>query len=83
MLMSKFEGLVSISSLERRSASKYYLFLLVNVFLGSIITGTAFEQLNTFIHQSANQYVHSHYWILIFFAIVKVPLPTQVVKRIW
>uniref|UniRef100_A0A1D1YAY3 Putative membrane protein C2G11.09 n=1 Tax=Anthurium amnicola TaxID=1678845 RepID=A0A1D1YAY3_9ARAE len=55
MAMSKFEGLVSISSLERRSASKYYLFLLVNVFLGSIITGTAFEQLNTFIHQSANQ----------------------------
>ncbi|CAA6661346.1 unnamed protein product [Spirodela intermedia] len=28
MLMSKFEGLVSISSLERRSASKYYLFCL-------------------------------------------------------
>ncbi|MQL72107.1 hypothetical protein Taro_004431 [Colocasia esculenta] len=55
MLMSKFEGLVAISALERRSAAKYYLFLLVNVFLGSIITGTAFQQLDKFIHQSANQ----------------------------
>ncbi|KAJ6819564.1 calcium permeable stress-gated cation channel 1-like [Iris pallida] len=54
MMMSKFEGFVSISALERRAASRYYIFLLVNVFLGSIITGTAFEQLNTFIHQSAN-----------------------------
>ncbi|XP_068658671.1 CSC1-like protein At4g02900 [Aristolochia californica] len=54
MLMSKIEGYASLSSLERRSAGKFYLFLLVNVFLGSIITGTAFQQLNTFIHQSAN-----------------------------
>ncbi|XP_008803557.2 calcium permeable stress-gated cation channel 1-like [Phoenix dactylifera] len=55
MLMSKFEGFISLSALERRSASKYYLFLLVNVFLGSIIAGTAFQQLHTFIHQSANE----------------------------
>ncbi|XP_072967501.1 calcium permeable stress-gated cation channel 1-like isoform X2 [Typha angustifolia] len=55
MLMSKFEGYVSLSALERSSASKYYLFLIVNVFLGSIIAGTAFQQLNTFIHQSANE----------------------------
>ncbi|XP_072993436.1 calcium permeable stress-gated cation channel 1-like [Typha latifolia] len=55
MLMSKFEGYVSLSSLERSSASKYYLFLIVNVFLGSIIAGTAFQQLHTFIHQSANE----------------------------
>eukprot|EP00262_Sarcandra_glabra_P021318 TRINITY_DN8953_c0_g1_i1.p1 TRINITY_DN8953_c0_g1~~TRINITY_DN8953_c0_g1_i1.p1 ORF type:complete len:769 (+),score=132.72 TRINITY_DN8953_c0_g1_i1:226-2532(+) len=55
MLMSKFEGFVSRSILERRSAAKYYLFSLVNVFLGSIIAGTAFEQLNSFIHQSANE----------------------------
>lgn len=53
MMMSKFEGLLSISALERRSASRYYLFNFVNVFLGSIIAGAAFEQLNTFIHQSA------------------------------
>ncbi|KAH7859717.1 hypothetical protein Vadar_004645 [Vaccinium darrowii] len=55
MLMSKFEGYSSISSLERRSATKYYIFQFVNVFLGSIITGTAFQQLNNFIHQSADE----------------------------
>ncbi|KAL5773247.1 hypothetical protein ACOSQ2_013171 [Xanthoceras sorbifolium] len=54
MIMSKFEGFVSLSSLERRSASRYYLFILVNVFLGSIITGSAFEQLDSFMNQSAN-----------------------------
>ncbi|KAJ8764645.1 hypothetical protein K2173_006727 [Erythroxylum novogranatense] len=54
MLMSKFEGLVSFSSLERRSATRYYIFQFINVFLGSIITGTAFQQLKSFIHQSAN-----------------------------
>ncbi|KAJ3694473.1 hypothetical protein LUZ60_009953 [Juncus effusus] len=54
MTMSKIEGFSSLSSLERRSASKYYLFLFVNVFLGSVITGTAFQQLNSFIHSSAN-----------------------------
>lgn len=55
MLMSKFEGFNSLSSLERRSASRYYLFNFVNVFLGSIIAGSAFEQLDTFIHQSASE----------------------------
>ncbi|XP_047310952.1 CSC1-like protein At3g21620 [Impatiens glandulifera] len=54
MTMSKFEGLSSISALERRSATRYYIFQFINVFLGSIITGTAFQQLNNFIHQSAN-----------------------------
>lgn len=56
MLMSKFEGYISISALERRSATRYYFFQFINVFLGSIITGTAFQQLNNFIHQSANEY---------------------------
>ncbi|XP_052181428.1 calcium permeable stress-gated cation channel 1-like isoform X2 [Diospyros lotus] len=55
MFMSKVEGFISISSLERRSASRYYIFNFVNVFLGSIIAGTAFEQLHTFINQSANE----------------------------
>ncbi|XP_027185889.1 calcium permeable stress-gated cation channel 1 [Coffea eugenioides] len=55
MIMSKFEGFLSISGLERRSASRYYIFNIVNVFLGSIIAGTAFQQLNTFINQSANE----------------------------
>ncbi|KAK2984925.1 hypothetical protein RJ640_005666 [Escallonia rubra] len=55
MMMSKFEGFLSISALERRSASRYYLFNFVNVFLGSVITGAAFEQLKAFVNQSANE----------------------------
>ncbi|KAK9733554.1 hypothetical protein RND81_04G074900 [Saponaria officinalis] len=53
MLMSKIEGFTSFSYLERRSAAKYYLFILVNVFLGNIIAGTAFQQLSHFLHKSA------------------------------
>ncbi|KAK8933981.1 hypothetical protein KSP39_PZI015794 [Platanthera zijinensis] len=56
MQMSKFEGFVALSSLERRAASKYYLFLLINVFLGNVIAGTALQQLNTFIHQSVSEF---------------------------
>ncbi|KAG9154029.1 hypothetical protein Leryth_000539 [Lithospermum erythrorhizon] len=55
MVMSKIEGHVAISVLERRSAAKYYYFMLVNVFLGSIITGTAFQQLHAFLHESPTQ----------------------------
>ncbi|XP_065877461.1 calcium permeable stress-gated cation channel 1-like [Euphorbia lathyris] len=55
MVMSKFEGFLSLSSLERRAATRFYIFNVVNVFLGSIITGTAFEQLNTFIKQSTKE----------------------------
>ncbi|KAI3741020.1 hypothetical protein L1987_58684 [Smallanthus sonchifolius] len=55
MMMSKFEGFLSKSRLERRCASRYYLFKFVNVFLGSIIAGAAFEQLSTFLNQPANR----------------------------
>lgn len=55
MQMSKFEGFVSTSSLERRAASRFYMFQFINVFLGSIVTGTAFQQLNSFLNQSANE----------------------------
>lgn len=55
MLMSKIEGHIALSTLERRAAAKYYYFMLVNVFLGSIVTGTAFEQLHAFLHQSPTQ----------------------------
>lgn len=55
MIMSKIEGYISFSMLERKAASKYYYFMLVNVFLGSIVTGTAFEQLHSFLHQSPTQ----------------------------
>ncbi|XP_027082720.1 CSC1-like protein At1g32090 isoform X1 [Coffea arabica] len=55
MIMSKVEGYVAKSTLERKAAAKYYYFMLVNVFLGSIIAGTAFQQLRAFLHQSATQ----------------------------
>ncbi|KAG8663422.1 CSC1-like protein At4g02900 isoform X2 [Manihot esculenta] len=55
MIMSKIEGFTSLSSLDRRSAVKYHLFLLVNVFVGSIVTGTAMDQLKTFLSQSATE----------------------------
>jgi hypothetical protein len=57
--------LISQSSLERRTASKYFIFLFFNVFLGSVITGSAMEQLKTYLHQSANEYVpHRHIYQL-------------------
>ncbi|EXC26245.1 Uncharacterized protein RSN1 [Morus notabilis] len=55
MIMSKIEGHIALSTLERRTAAKYYYFMLVNVFLGSIVTGTAFQQLDAFLHQSATE----------------------------
>ncbi|KAF9618609.1 hypothetical protein IFM89_002304 [Coptis chinensis] len=36
MTMSKIEGYTSLSVLDRRSAAKYYLFILVNVFRGAL-----------------------------------------------
>ncbi|XP_051118471.1 CSC1-like protein At4g02900 [Andrographis paniculata] len=55
MTMSKIEGHASFSSLDRRSAAKYHLFVLVNVFGGSIVTGAAFEQLHKFINQAPSK----------------------------
>ncbi|KAI3821854.1 hypothetical protein L1987_09428 [Smallanthus sonchifolius] len=55
MTMSKIEGHVAFSVLERSTAAKYYYFMLVNVFLGSIVTGTAIQQLHSFLHQSPTQ----------------------------
>lgn len=55
VIMSKMEGYLSLSSIERKAAAKYYYFMLVNVFFGSIIAGAAFEQLYSFIHQPPTQ----------------------------
>lgn len=55
MLMSMIEGFTSLSTLERKTASKYYFFLLMNVFLGSVVTGTAFDQLSSFLSKSASK----------------------------
>lgn len=52
MLMSKIEGYTSLSSLERRSAAKYFIFLVITVFFGSILTGSASQQLQYIIHSS-------------------------------
>ncbi|XVF13723.1 hypothetical protein REPUB_Repub08aG0232200 [Reevesia pubescens] len=55
IIMSKIEGHIALSTIERRASAKYYYFMLVNVFLGSIVTGTAFQQLHSFLHQSPTQ----------------------------
>ncbi|XP_024964106.1 CSC1-like protein At4g02900 [Cynara cardunculus var. scolymus] len=55
MAMSKIEGFTALSALEARSAGKFHLFLLVNVFFGSIIAGTALEQLKEFLNQSPSE----------------------------
>ncbi|EPS71707.1 hypothetical protein M569_03051, partial [Genlisea aurea] len=53
--MSRIEGHTSCSALDRRTAAKYYLFILVNVFFGSIITGAAFQQLHKFLNQAPSE----------------------------
>lgn len=55
MFMSKIEGYTSFSSLERVSARKYHLFILVNVFFVSIIAGTALGQLKKFLNQPPSE----------------------------
>ncbi|KAG6385062.1 hypothetical protein SASPL_153886 [Salvia splendens] len=54
IMIAKLEGLLSISALERISAFRYYIFNFTNVFLVSVIAGTAFEQPDHFLQQSAN-----------------------------
>jgi hypothetical protein len=56
MFMSKIEGYTSLSSLERRSAAKYFIFLVVAVFFGSLFTGTASEQLHHFLNEPPTEY---------------------------
>jgi hypothetical protein len=53
MFVSKFEGHLAVSKLERRSAAKYYYFMVVNIFFGSILAGSAFQQLKTFVTSSS------------------------------
>ncbi|XP_050363394.1 CSC1-like protein At4g02900 [Argentina anserina] len=59
MFMSKIEGYTSLSSLDRRSAAKYHLFILINVFLGSIVAGTAMEQLEKFTNLAQKEYLET------------------------
>lgn len=53
MLITKLEGHLAISTIERRAAAKYYYFVVVNIFFGSILTGSAFQQLKTFVTSSS------------------------------
>lgn len=57
MTMSQVEGFTSFAALERRSAWKYYFFILINMFLGNIITGAAFQQLQTFLEKPPTELV--------------------------
>jgi hypothetical protein len=64
MFMSQFEELIPQLSPEQRAASKYFIFLFFDILLGSIITGSALEQFNTYLHQSVNGDVpHSHIYL--------------------
>ena len=49
MFLSKFEGRVSLSKIERNAATKYFVVMVVNVFFGNVIVGSVFEQLKQYI----------------------------------
>jgi hypothetical protein len=50
---SAIEGHVSLSRLETTAATKFYYFVVINVFFGSILTGSAFSELQLFVGQSS------------------------------
>ncbi|CAM6040397.1 unnamed protein product [Sphagnum compactum] len=50
---SAIEGHVSLSRLETTAATKFYYFVVINVFFGSILTGSAFSELQLFVDQSS------------------------------
>lgn len=49
MFLSKFEGRVSLSKIERNAATKYFVVMVVNVFFGNVIVGSVFEQLKHYV----------------------------------
>ncbi|KAF3790737.1 CSC1-like protein [Nymphaea thermarum] len=53
--MSIAEGHMLLSKIHTIAADKHYYFILVNVFLGSIVSGTVFQQLNSFPHQPPSE----------------------------
>ncbi len=48
-ILSKFEGHVSLSAIDRYCAIKYYVFVVINVFFGNVIAGSIFEQFKQYI----------------------------------
>jgi len=49
MVVSKIKGHLVISKLERRAIAKFYYFMVVNVFFSSILSGSSFQELKTFV----------------------------------
>lgn len=56
--LAVLEGHVSYSKLEKHACINYLVFMLVNVFLGNVVTGSAAEQLKLFI-KTPTSYVNS------------------------
>lgn len=48
-VLTKFEGHVSYSKIDKYAALKYYIFMVVNVFFGNVFIGSLFEQLRQYI----------------------------------
>eukprot|EP00897_Mesotaenium_endlicherianum_P000463 jgi/Mesen1/10417/ME000818S09896 len=49
--LSTLEGWVSRSTVERKTAGKFFIFMAVNVFFGNILTGSTFSQLKAMIEE--------------------------------
>ena len=47
--LTKFEGHVSYSKIEKYTAIKYFGFLVVNVFFGNVLIGSLFDQLKQYL----------------------------------
>ncbi|XP_024516363.1 CSC1-like protein At1g62320 isoform X1 [Selaginella moellendorffii] len=52
MILSKVEGHLSLSKLDRMAAAKHFYFMVFNVFFASVFTGSALQQLKLFLHKS-------------------------------
>lgn len=48
-VLTKFEGHISYSKIDKYAAMKYYIFMVVNVFFGNVLIGSLIEQLKQYI----------------------------------
>lgn len=48
-VLTKFEGHISYSKIDKYAALKYYVFMVVNVFFGNVLIGSLLEQLKQYI----------------------------------
>ena len=49
MALTKFEGHVSYSKIDKYAAFKYHIFMIVNVFFGNVLLGSLFEQFKQYL----------------------------------